>query len=159
MNKSPHGHRGAIHSVTNAPISPRDDQHDRMVRYFTSMAIRTLCFVLAFVFIYYLHWMIIGWICAVGALILPYIAVVMANATRGRGVRQASPLTPSGKSRRQLDDGAPTEAQAGGQAGGQSGDPQSGPWNGGPRRGEGPGTPGQGGPQAQQRPPHPSNPR
>lgn len=91
-------------------MSARDEQHTRMVRYFTSMGIRTVCFVLAFVFIYYLEWDVIGWICAVGALILPYIAVVMANATRGREIRPASPLTPTGRTRPQL---APGEQPGG----------------------------------------------
>jgi hypothetical protein len=92
-----------------------------MVRYFTSMAIRTLCFVLAVVFIVWLHWMIIGWICVFGAVILPYVAVVMANASRGRGVEQAPPPTPTGDTRPQLGEGKQGGTRQGGPPGGGTG--------------------------------------
>lgn len=55
-----------------------------MRRYLVSMGIRTLCFILAVVALAGLHWTLIGW-CLVGAaVILPYVAVVMANATKSR---------------------------------------------------------------------------
>ncbi len=53
-----------------------------MRRYLLSMGIRTACFILAVVAIAVFHWAIVGWILVVAAVILPYIAVVMANATR-----------------------------------------------------------------------------
>ena len=48
----------------------------RQRRYLISMAIRTLCFILAVVSIG--HWFM--WVFLVGAVFLPYVAVVMANA-------------------------------------------------------------------------------
>ncbi len=45
-----------------------------------SMTVRLLCFVLAFVL--YGHWY--AWVAAVGAVFLPYVAVLMANAGRER---------------------------------------------------------------------------
>jgi len=53
-----------------------------MRRYLMSMGIRTACFVLAVVAIVLLHWTVVGWIMVVAAVLLPYVAVVMANATR-----------------------------------------------------------------------------
>lgn len=61
--------------ITSARTSHTDDIRVRQNRYLFSMAIRTMCFVLAVVADGYLRW---GFI--VGAVFLPYIAVVMANA-------------------------------------------------------------------------------
>ena len=69
-------------SVTGLPASLQDDQGERIRRYLVSMGIRTLCFILAVVALAGLHWTIIGWTFVVAAVILPYIAVVMANAAR-----------------------------------------------------------------------------
>ncbi len=55
-----------------------------MRRYLVSMGIRTICFILAVIALAGLHWTLIGWTLVVAAVILPYIAVVMANATRSR---------------------------------------------------------------------------
>jgi uncharacterized membrane protein YdbT with pleckstrin-like domain len=71
-----------VFAVTGLPASLRDDQDVRMRRYLVSMGVRTTCFVLAVVAIVALHWTLVGWILVVAAVILPYIAVVMANATR-----------------------------------------------------------------------------
>lgn len=83
-----------VYSVTSAPESLRDDQSERMRRYLLSMGIRTACFLLSVVAIVVLHWTIIGWILVAGAVVLPYIAVVMANATRARRVGTVSPVGP-----------------------------------------------------------------
>lgn len=56
-----------------------------MHRYLLSMSIRTLCFVLSVIFLAALHWTIAGWILVVAAVLLPYVAVVMANAASSRG--------------------------------------------------------------------------
>lgn len=55
-----------------------------MRRYLISMGIRTICFILAVIALAGLHWTLIGWTLVIAAVILPYIAVVMANATRSR---------------------------------------------------------------------------
>ena len=53
----------------------------RQHRYLLMMAIRVLCFAVAVVlFVAHLHWLIL--IPAVGAVIIPYIAVVFANGGR-----------------------------------------------------------------------------
>jgi hypothetical protein len=66
--------------ITTAPTSHGDDIDRRRRRYLFSMAIRTLCFVGA---------VVVGpgwlrWVLVVGAFILPYVAVVMANSAAPR---------------------------------------------------------------------------
>jgi hypothetical protein len=65
--------------ITTAPQSHRDDIDRRRKRYLISMAIRTACFVGA---IFVGGW--VRWVLLVGAFVLPYVAVVMANATNPR---------------------------------------------------------------------------
>lgn len=65
-------------SITTLPESPDADRHRRMVRYAIAMGIRVLCVIACF----FLHgwWLVLP---IAGAIILPYIAVVLANvATR-----------------------------------------------------------------------------
>jgi Flp pilus assembly protein TadB len=62
--------------ITSASRPRSADIAGRQRRYLISMGIRTLCVVLAVVFMG--HW--IMWVFAVGAIFLPYIAVVAANA-------------------------------------------------------------------------------
>jgi hypothetical protein len=83
-----------VFSVTGLPASLRDDQGGRMRRYLWSMGIRTVCFVLAVVALGVLHWTVVGWTLVIAAVILPYIAVVVANATRSRGGTVLGPVTP-----------------------------------------------------------------
>ncbi|HXR68353.1 MAG TPA: DUF3099 domain-containing protein [Dermatophilaceae bacterium] len=80
-----------VFSVTSLPASLEDDQAQRMRRYLVSMGIRTACFILAVVALAVLHWTVVGWGLVAGAVVLPYIAVVMANATRSP---QSTPLAP-----------------------------------------------------------------
>jgi Protein of unknown function (DUF3099) len=66
--------------ITTAPASHGEDIDRRRRRYLFSMAIRTLCFVGA---------VAVGpgwlrWVLVVGAFILPYVAVVMANSASPR---------------------------------------------------------------------------
>lgn len=65
------------HSITQARPSLREDVAARQRRYFISMMIRTLCFVLMVVFPSPWRWLFLA-----GAFFLPYIAVVIANAGR-----------------------------------------------------------------------------
>lgn len=62
--------------ITTATRGPSADIDARQRRYLISMSIRTLCFVLAVVSIG--HWFL--WIFLAASFVLPYIAVVMANA-------------------------------------------------------------------------------
>jgi Protein of unknown function (DUF3099) len=66
--------------ITTAPTSHREDIDRRRRRYLFSMTIRTLCFIGA---------VVVGpgwlrWVLVLGAFILPYVAVVMANSASPR---------------------------------------------------------------------------
>ena len=65
--------------ITTASRPRSEDIRGREKRYILSMGIRTLCFILAVVFMG--HWVM--WLFLVGAVFLPYVAVVMANAGAG----------------------------------------------------------------------------
>ena len=69
-------------SATSLPRAPRDDAHVRMTKYFTMMSIRVACFVLM-VLVQPYGWY--TWLFAIGAVFLPYVAVVVANVSSGRG--------------------------------------------------------------------------
>ena len=66
--------------ITTAPTSHADDIDRRRRRYVISMVIRTLCFVSAIVV--GPGW--VRWVLVAGAFVLPYVAVVMANAASPR---------------------------------------------------------------------------
>ena len=66
-----------IFDITSAPKSLSNDQAGRQRRYFISMMARTLCFILTVVLPSPYRW-----VALVGAVFLPYIAVVVANAGR-----------------------------------------------------------------------------
>ena len=68
-----------VHTVTSAPMSLAEDTDMRMRRYLITMMIRVVCFVLAVVFEGPARWVFVA-----GAAILPYIAVVLANAVGPR---------------------------------------------------------------------------
>ncbi len=83
-----------MYSVTSAPQSLQDDQSYRMRRYLLSMGTRTVCFLLAVLFLAVLHWTVAGWVMVIGAVLLPYVAVVMANVSRSRFSSALGPLPP-----------------------------------------------------------------
>lgn len=61
-------------SITTLPESPDAGRHRRMIQYGVAMGIRVLCVIACF----FVH----GWwlfVPIVGAVVLPYIAVVLAN--------------------------------------------------------------------------------
>lgn len=68
-----------VYRITNAQTSFLQDQKGRARRYLFSMSLRTICFIAAVVTQGNLR---IAFI--LGAIFLPYIAVVMANAGRER---------------------------------------------------------------------------
>ena len=79
--------REPVYSVTSARAGQHDEISGRERRYIISMAIRTACFVGAVI-----AWQTVGaWLGAilfVGALVLPYTSVILANAggrTRASG--------------------------------------------------------------------------
>lgn len=79
----------SIASATNLPPSAKGDHTARMRKYLISMSIRTLCFVLAVVFTGPLRWIFV-----VFAVVLPYIAVVVANATGTRPTNTRGSVRP-----------------------------------------------------------------
>lgn len=66
-------------SITTARPTLREDIDRRASRYLLSMSIRTACLVLAVLVEGPLRWVFLA-----GAILLPYVAVVMANAGRER---------------------------------------------------------------------------
>lgn len=73
-------------SITSLPRSPEDDQRARMIKYSVMMAIRVVCIGLCLV--------VPGWwllVCVLGAVFLPYVAVLIANATDTRGIKVERP--------------------------------------------------------------------
>jgi hypothetical protein len=75
----PEDSEGEVYRITGAPPSRSADLDRRINRYLISMAIRTACVILVFV--------VPGpgrWVFAVGAVFLPYVAVLLANADGAR---------------------------------------------------------------------------
>ncbi|MDP3890175.1 DUF3099 domain-containing protein [Nocardioides sp.] len=72
-------HDGVVR-ITTAAASPDADIAARQRRYLISMAIRTACVVGAVV----VGPGVLRWVLVAGAVFLPYVAVVMANATNRR---------------------------------------------------------------------------
>lgn len=69
--------------ITTADTALDDDMRSRIIKYSITMGIRTVCFVSAyFAFVADMH--ILMWICVAGAVVLPYPAVIFANAGRER---------------------------------------------------------------------------
>ncbi|WP_404382601.1 DUF3099 domain-containing protein [Knoellia locipacati] len=87
-----------VQSVTTAPRKAADDLNARMKHYLVTMGIRTACFVLAFLTS---GW--VRWTCVALAVVLPYIAVVFANARSPRAAGRLAPGAPRDPHQRQLD--------------------------------------------------------
>jgi len=67
--------------ITEAPLSPRAELDYRRKRYAITMGIRVICFAIAIIlFVAHLRWLVL--VPAVGAIFIPYIAVVFANGGR-----------------------------------------------------------------------------
>ncbi len=69
-----------------------------MHQYLATMGLRTACFIGAYFFEGWLRW-----VCVALAVILPYIAVVLANAVRPRQVPRG--MTPEGRHTHLLEPG------------------------------------------------------
>ncbi|MFJ6416367.1 DUF3099 domain-containing protein [Paeniglutamicibacter sp. NPDC091659] len=69
-----HEHGPQVHRITEARESHTVEQNSRVLKYTISMSVRMACFLAAF----FTHgW--IQWVCFAGAIVLPYVAVVIAN--------------------------------------------------------------------------------
>jgi hypothetical protein len=78
--------RSAVQSATALPASPQDDRRKRMRQYTIAMSIRTICFLLVVI--------VPDWwrfVFAVGAIVLPYFAVVLANTGGGGALDRINP--------------------------------------------------------------------
>ncbi|CAB4720308.1 unannotated protein [freshwater metagenome] len=80
-----------VFDITSAPKALSADQASRQKRYFISMMIRTACFILTVVLPSPFRWLAL-----LGAVLLPYFAVVIANAGResfmpGANMRDENP--------------------------------------------------------------------
>ncbi len=76
-------------SVTSAPENLREEQSARIKKYLITMAIRTACFLLAVVLEGWMRWTAVA-----GAVVLPYVAVVFANAVKPRAEGTVQAVTP-----------------------------------------------------------------
>ena len=103
--------RSSVHMVTQARRSLSDDIAYRQRRYLLMMGIRALCFVIAVVlFLNHFGWLTA--IPAIGAIFIPYFAVVFANGGREpdntRGFMEYQPNVPATR-----DSGMPSGADGG----------------------------------------------
>ncbi len=94
--------RASVHVVTQARRSMSDDIAYRQRRYLWMMGIRAVCFGIAvLMFINHLGWLTA--IPAVGAIVIPYFAVVFANGGREpdntRGFMEYRPNLPTSRER------------------------------------------------------------
>ena len=81
MARRAHGGETPIR-ITTAATSPHVDIAARQRRYLIAMGVRTLCFLMvALLAITHAGPAWLPWIFVAGALILPYVAVVMANVS------------------------------------------------------------------------------
>jgi len=93
-----------VYRITEAPGRHSDDLDQRINRYLISMAIRTACVILVFFVSGPLRWVFVA-----GAVGLPYVAVLFANA----GGRRRRPVTSTPVHARGLTAPAPVEAEPG----------------------------------------------
>jgi len=77
----------AAQSVTSVDVSPDEDRRGRILRYTVAMSIRFVCVILAVLVHGWLMWVFFA-----GAILLPYFAVVIANA-QGSGSKNKTSHT------------------------------------------------------------------
>ena len=82
-----------VYRITGAGAALSEEQSGRTRRYLISMGIRTLCFLGAIVVSGPMRWVLI-----VGAVCLPYVAVIFANA--GKDARRRSTIAVSPEQKR-----------------------------------------------------------
>jgi hypothetical protein len=98
VKAAPRNRRDQAHLVTEARPGLTEDIRYRERRYLIMMGIRTVCLIAAvLMFVNHLGWLTA--IPAVGAIVIPYFAVVFANAgreqTSNRTFRQYEPNSPA----------------------------------------------------------------
>ena len=78
-------------SITALGVSPELERKKRMIKYTIAMSIRVVCIVAA---MFLQGWLM--WLAFAGAILLPYFAVVLANA-QGASSEKYSPVTSNAK--------------------------------------------------------------
>ena len=63
-----------LQSATSLPLAPIDERRIRMIKYSVAMGIRMAC-IIAMLFVK--DWWLV--VCATGAIVLPYFAMIIAN--------------------------------------------------------------------------------
>jgi hypothetical protein len=86
VTPEPQARKQQVFSITSAAASQSEEISGRERRYAISMGIRTVCFIGCVVIVTTtsMPWSLFGWLLLVGALLLPYTSVILANA----GVRK-----------------------------------------------------------------------
>ena len=82
------GRKGSTALITDARTPASEEMHSRVVRYTLTMAFRTGCFL----GMYFVHGPL-RWVLFACALVLPYIAVIMANQANQRSIRKRADFT------------------------------------------------------------------
>jgi uncharacterized membrane protein YdbT with pleckstrin-like domain len=96
----------SLESITSLPERPEDERRHRMVNYSIAMGIRVVCVILC---VFVTGWWLV--IPILGAVVLPYVAVVFANTnTRRGGVLSAPGQFALGSSTPTNQPSAPSEA-------------------------------------------------
>ena len=94
MRSRHHPKRDQAYLVTEAPPSRAAEIGQRERRYLVMMGIRVVCFVITVVlFLAHAGWVTV--IPAIGAIALPYFAVVVANTRRQSGPTDFRPYQPN----------------------------------------------------------------
>ena len=112
MSSQPTNHgsnRPEVHRITEARQSHTSERDIRVRKYTISMTVRLICFILAFFVDGWLRWVFLA-----GAIVLPYIAVVIANG--GADLTKREPpaefyKTPDARPIAAPEQAAPQEAQ------------------------------------------------
>lgn len=71
--------------ITTVAASRNEDIARRQRRYLISMSFRVVCFIIAIITGAALHWLWVAMVFVLFALVIPYVAVVAANAAHTRG--------------------------------------------------------------------------
>jgi Flp pilus assembly protein TadB len=90
-----------VHSISSVPANLAEDQWRRLRAYLLQMGTRVVLILVAALFAR--GWVL--WVCIAGAIVLPYTAVIFANAGRDRSSRETLAVTPVAP--RELETGPP----------------------------------------------------
>jgi len=86
-------------AITSLPVSPSQDRHRRFITYTVMMTIRVLCFVGAILVQEWWRFLLV-----VAALVLPQVAVILANVSGAKGQETREEPGPLELPRSWLDD-------------------------------------------------------